>query len=96
MFHIFHLFLGLAFPFKNKHLIDSKMLRRKVHFSEVTTVILGGLPSPVLTLSISKYQDNGWHCFPQSTTVLFYAGIIPGALVFVIGLTFLFGSFWVL
>ena len=96
MFHIFHLFLGLALPFQNKRLVDSKLCRRKVHFIEGTIVISGGLLSPVLTISISKYQDNGWHCFPQSTNVLFYAGIVPCALVFVIGLMLLFGSFWIL
>jgi len=95
-FHTFHLFLSLVFPFRVKQLMKSAVFRRKVHLTEVVVVLLVGFPAPIITLAISKYQDNGWYCSPQSQEVVFYGGIAPGVLVFVIGLALLFGSFWVL
>ena len=96
VFHVFHLFLSLMYPFRVKEMMDSNMFRRKVHLTEVMIVVSFGFVVPVLTISISQYWDNGLYCSPQSQEVLFYAGLIPGLLIYITGLTLLFGSFWIL
>jgi len=96
VFHVFHLFLSLMWPFKVKEMMESKILRRKVHFTEVMIVLLFGSVVPILTISLSEYQDSGLMCFPRPQNVLFYAGLIPILLAYIIGLSLLLGSFWIL
>jgi len=95
-FHLFHLFFGLVCPFQAKKLTDFSTLRRKVHLIEVAIVLFIGFLLPILTISISKYQDNGWSCDPQSPKIVFYATVLPGVLVFAVSLALLFGSYWIL
>jgi len=96
VFHVFHLFLSLMCPFRVKEIMNNKILRRKVHFTEVMIVLLFGSVVPILTISLTKYQDAGSKCTPQSQSVLFYAGLIPVLLAYIIGLSLLLGSFWIL
>ena len=96
VFHVFHLFLSLMYPFRVKEMMDCKIFQRKVHFTEVMIVLLFGSVVPILTISLSEYKHGGLNCSPQSQTVLFYAGLIPVLLIDIIGLLLLLGSFWIL
>ena len=92
-FHLFHLFLSLSFPFKTKQLLDSSSHRRMIHITEVTIVLLVSVIPPIITLIVSQYESNGYYCFPQSPTVLFYGEILPSMLKLCIGLVLIFLSF---
>ena len=95
-FHLLHLFLGLRFPFKMKTLLDSSSIRLKIHLTELVIVLLLGLLSPILTISLSFNRDSGWFCTPQSNDVVFYGIMLPQVLMFLIGLVLLFLSLWIL
>jgi len=95
-FHFIHLFLGLAFPFKMEILMKSSSKRKKVHITEVAIVVLYGLSSPIIAASVTKQQDNGSICAPQSNSVAFYGGLLPNIAVFCIGLVVLFMSLRIL
>ncbi|XP_065910822.1 uncharacterized protein [Dysidea avara] len=53
-FHLLHLFLGLAFPFTIKVWMDSSSRRKKIHITEVVIVVLYGLLSPIIAVSVTK------------------------------------------
>ena len=88
-FHLLHLYLYVAFPFKAKQLLDSSSHRRMIHITEVIIVILVSVIPPIITLTVSRYASNGYYCQPQSPTVLFYGEILPSMLKYCIGLTFI-------
>ena len=95
-FHLLHLFLGLAFPFTIKLWMDSSSRRKKIHITEVVIVVLYGLLSPIIAVSVTKQQDSGSICLPQSNSVAFYGGLLPNIALFCIGLVFIFSSLWIL
>lgn len=95
-FHLLHLFLGLHFPFKMKILLESSSIRNKIHIAEVLIVLVFALLSPIFTIVLSFYRDNGWFCAPQSNDVMFYGVLLPQSLMFSIGLVLLFLCLWTL
>jgi len=76
--------------------LKSSSHRKKIHITEVVIVVLYGLLSPIIAVSITKEQDNGSFCVPQSNSVAFYGGLLPNIAVFCIGLVFLFMSLRIL
>ena len=95
-FHLLHLYLCLAFPFKTKRLLDSSSHRRMFHIIEVTIVLLVSVIPPIITLTLSQYESNGYYCYPQSPIVLFYGEILPSMFKLCIGFVLLFLSLRVL
>ena len=95
-FHLLHLFLGLAFPFTMKVWLKSSSHRKKIHITEVVIVVLYGLSSPVIAVSVTKQQENGSICVPESNSVAFYGGLLPNIAAFCIGLLVLFMSLRIL
>jgi len=95
-FHTIHLFLGLSFPFKMEILMKSSSKRKKIHITEVVIVLLYGLSSPIIAVSVTKHQNNGSICVPQSNSVTFYGEILPNIAVLCIGVVILFMSLWIL
>ena len=91
-FHLLHLFMSLAFPFKTKQLLDSSSHKRMIHITEMTIVLLVSVIPPIITLTVSQYESNGYYCFPQSPTVLFYGEILPSMFKLCIGLMLIFLS----
>jgi len=89
-FHLLHLYLCLAFPFKAKQLLDSSSHKKKAHITEVTIVLLVSIIPPIITLTVSQYESNGYYCYPQSPNVLFYGDILPSMLKLCIGFVLLF------
>ena len=79
-----------------KTLLDSSSIRLKIHLTELMIVLLLGLLSPILTISLSFNRDSGWFCTPQSNDVVFYGVMLPQILMFLIGLVLLFLSLWIL
>ena len=92
-FHLLHLYLSVAFPFKAKQLLDSSSHRRMIHITEVTIVILVSVIPPIITLTVSQYESNGYYCYPQSPTVLFYGEILPSMLKLCVGVVLIYLSF---
>ncbi|XP_065911528.1 uncharacterized protein [Dysidea avara] len=95
-FHLLHLFLGLTFPFTIKVWMDSSSCRKKIHITEVVIVILYGLLSPIIAVSVTKQTPSGIMCLPQSNSVEFYGYLLPNIALFCIGLVFIFTSWWIL
>ena len=95
-FHLLHLFLGVAFPFTTKAWMDSSSCRKKIHITEVVIVVLYGLLSPIIAVSVTKQHFTGIRCLPQSNSVEFYGGLLPNIALFCIGLMFIFTSWWIL
>ena len=95
-FHLFHLFLGLAYPYQAKHWMDSRATRMKFHIIEVVIVLIFGIVPPILVISLSNYQDIGLVCLPRSTDLLFHGETMPCCFVFCIGLSLMFYSLWIL
>jgi len=91
-FHLLQLYLYLAFPFKTKQLLDSSSHKRMIHITEVTIVLLVSVIPPIITLTVSQYESNGYYCFPQSPTVLFYGEILPSMFKLCVGFVLLFLS----
>ena len=63
-----------------------------IHITEVTIVLLVSVIPPIITLTVSQYESNGYYCYPQSPTVLFYGEILPSMLKLCIGLVLIFLS----
>ena len=95
-FHLFHLYHGLAFPYQAKQWMDSRLTRNKIHLTEVTIVLVCGVVPPILTISLSNYQDVGLYCLPRSTHLIFYGQVLPCVFGFIIGLSLLFYTLWIL
>ena len=95
-FHLFHLFLYLAFPYEAEQWTKSRKNRRIFHVTEVLIVLVCGLVPPIVTISVSNYQDYGVFCLPQSTSMTFYGQVIPNIVLLIIGLSLLFCSLWIL
>ena len=95
-FHLFHLYLGLAYPYQAKCWMDSRATRMKFHIIEVVIVLVFGIVPPILVISLSNYQDIGLLCSARSTELLFYGETIPCCIVFCIGLSLMFCSLWIL
>ena len=92
-FHLLHLYLSVSFPFKAKQLLDSSSHRRMIHITEVTIIILVSVIPPIITLTVSQYESNGYYCYPQSPTVLFYGEILPSMLKLCVGVVLIYLSF---
>ena len=64
--------------------------------AEVVIVLACGLLPPIITISISNYQDDGLFCSPRSTNIMFYGEMVPYIITGIIGLSLLFCSLWIL
>jgi len=95
-FHLLHLFLGLAFPYKAKLWLDSSSRRAKIHIFEVVLVMLYGLSFPIIILTGSDYSYNGSSCAARSLDFLIYGELLPEIALFCFGLVLLFTSLWIL
>ena len=95
-FHLFHLFQGLAYPYQAKHWMDSRKIRTRIHITEVFIVLVLGLLPPIITISVSNYQDDGLFCSPRSVTIMFYGEMVPYVIMGTVGLSLLFCSLWIL
>ena len=71
-------------------------MRRRIHIAEVVIVLVCGLLPPIITISVSNYQDDGLYCSPRSTNIMFYGEMIPYIIMDSIGLSLLFCSLWIL
>ena len=63
---------------------------------EVLIVLIFGLVAPIITVTLSNYQDSGTVCSPRSTSIIFYSEVVPYVIIFIVGLSFLFCSLWIL
>jgi len=79
-----------------KRLNDSTSLRRKVHITEVSTVLILSLIPSIITISVTKYEYSDWFCIPQSSTVLFYNQILPEVVLYCVGLVLMFATLRIL
>lgn len=97
-FHLFHLFFCLAFPLKAKQWMESRKIRIKLHITESLAVIACGLVFPTVTKIVSNYQiaNFGVFCLPQPASVTFYGQVVPYLIAFIIGLSLLLCSLWIL
>lgn len=92
--HLFHLFLGVVFPFWSKFLSEKKW-KTRLHIVEVFgSVILCGL-TPTIFVSVSEYQITR---FPPllalpSREVAFYTLVLPITIILAVGVNLTFYTF---
>ena len=98
IFHAFHVFASLAFPFKANKLFGSKSYKTRIHVTEITCILFFGFTPSIIILSTSEYRYSGFPliCYPKSSTVFFYTLVLPLTLGSMLGSCFLFGAFWIL
>ena len=93
--HLFHLFLGVAFPFWSRFLSEQKW-KIRLHIVEVSgSVVLCSL-APTMFVSVSEYVFGR---FPPlfalpSREVAFYTIVLPLALILATGVNLTFYTFW--
>lgn len=97
LFHVSHLFVSLAFPFKAQCISRSFSLKLKIHIAEVTFAVLCGLLPGIIIANTSKYTYFAFPiaCTPSSSLVTFYTLLLPISIGSAIGLCLLFASFWI-
>jgi len=97
LFHLAHLFFGLAFPFKYRNFMNN--YAKTAHIVEVTVImVLGSVPGTVI-IGTSKYQFDRFPpdlCVPSNPRVFFYTFSVAFAIGATVGLAMLFTSFTIL
>ena len=78
LFYVFHLFLGVAFPFRTKFLYE-KRWKLRLHITEGIGIVLLSTLAPVVYVSTSDYQTAS---LPPSAgqpniIVAFYTLVLP-------------------
>ena len=98
LFHVLHIFGGVAFPLKSKQLWESNSFKRKAYVIEIIVILICGLLPSGLMFSVSEYQFIGYPllCVPSSEPVLIYILLISNALVVMITLFLLLITFWMI
>ena len=92
--HLFHLFLGVAFPFRSKFL-NEKKCKLKIHVLEVLGSIVLCSLAPTIFVSVSEYTLGR---FPPlfalpSRRVAFYTILLPLAVILACGVNLTFYTF---
>ena len=85
--HLFHLFLGVAFPFRSKFLSEKKW-KIRLHVVEVFGSVLLCSLAPTIFISVSEYVPGR---FPPlfalpSRVVVFYTIVLPLAIILAAGI----------
>ena len=93
--HIFHLFLGIAFPFWSKSFQAKKL---KLCIGELFVITIVSIIQPILVLCISEYQIV-W--YPPSVVIpsqqiLNYVVVITVTILYSIGTNMIIFCFWTL
>ena len=92
--HLFHLFLGVAFPFRSRFLNENKW-KIRLHVVEVLgSVVLCSL-APTIFVSVSEYTLGR---FPPlfalpSREVAFYTIVLPLCIILAVGVNITFYTF---
>ena len=98
IFHVFHVFGSLAYPFKYHSLMKSKKFIRRVYAVEIILIlILGFLPATI----VEVFSDYFFPAFPlicvgSSGSLIFYSHLLPFTIISTFGLCLLFASFWII
>ena len=92
--HLFHFFLGVAFPFWTRSFNDSKW-KFRIHLMEVFGSILLCSLAPIIVVTTSEYTISS---FPPlfalpSHHVIFYTMILPLTIMLAIGVNLTIYSF---
>ena len=95
LLHLFHLFLGVVFPFWSKFLNEKKWKIRIYIVEMFGSVILCSI-APVIYISNSTYGINR---FPHvdtlpSAEMTFYSVLIPLAMILAVGVNLVFYTFF--
>jgi len=93
--HLFHLFLGIQFPFWSRFLGEKKW-KLRLHIVELISVIVLSGIGPTAFVSASEYTLGR---FPPlfalpSREVSFYTIMLPLTIILAIGVNLAFFSFW--
>ncbi|XP_065890808.1 uncharacterized protein [Dysidea avara] len=93
--HLFHLFLGIQFPFWSRFLSEKKW-KLRLHIVELTSAIFLSGIAPTAFVSASEYTLGR---FPPlfalpSSEVAFYTMMLPLTIILAVGVNMAFLSFW--
>jgi len=94
--HLFHLFLGLAFPFWTSNFFSEAGQRWKLCILEVLGAILFSSSGPIIVLSISEYRLGRFPpLFPRPNKDLtLYTLMLPLTILLAVGVNLTFFCFW--
>jgi len=98
LFHLFHMFYGILFPFKAQKLMTSAHLRRSAHIIELLIVLTCGFTPSIVIANTTGYRYSGFPpaCYSNNPAVQFYTLILPMALGSTVGCCMLFLSLCIL
>ena len=93
--HVFHLFLGLAFPFWTSNFFSEVGWKWKLFILETLGAILFSIPGPTIVLSISEYRLGRFPpLFPLPNKELsLYTLILPLTILLAVGVNLIFFCF---
>jgi len=97
-FYIFHLFLGLAFPFWSRQFFSEKKRRLKICVLEICGAILLSAVFPSIVLSVSDFRLARFppvFVFPTKELAL-YTLLVPICIMLIVGINLTFLSFWII
>ena len=93
--HLFHLFLGVVFPFQSA-ILNEKKWKNRLHVAEVFgSVILCSL-APTIYVSVSQYTFAKFpplFGLPTPGEVIFYTIILPLSIILAVGVNITFYTF---
>ena len=95
LLHLFHLFLGVVFPFWSKFLNEKKW-KVRLHIVEVLGSIVLCSLAPTVYVSVSTYLLARFptvFIFPGAK-VIFYTIVLPLAVTFAVGTNLIFFTFF--
>ena len=92
--HLFHLFLGVVFPFQSKFL-NEKKFKFRLHVLEVLGSIVLCSLAPTIFVSVSGYTFGSFPplVFLPSRRVAFYTIVLPLAVILACGVNLTFYTF---
>ena len=93
--HLFHLFLGVVFPFQTE-ILNERKWKNRLHVAEVFGSIVLCSLAPTIYVSVSKYTFARFPPLFGSPTpgeVLFYTIVLPLSIILAIGVNLTFYTF---
>ncbi|XP_065915301.1 uncharacterized protein [Dysidea avara] len=97
-FYVFHLFLGLAFPFWSARLFSEETRKLKICIMEIFGAFTFSGIFPTIVLSVSDFRIAR---FPPvivipSKDLILYTFLLPIAILLIVGVNLMFLSFWII
>ncbi|XP_065914487.1 uncharacterized protein [Dysidea avara] len=97
-FYVFHLFLGLAFPFWSARLFSEETRKLKICVLEIFGAFIFSGTFPTIVLSMSDFRLAR---FPPvivipSKDLILYTLLLPIAILLIVGVNLTFLSFWII